>query len=160
MTGNAGRKAPPRKGARPLSNPPGRTRGIFSWPVRVYYRDTDAGGMVFHANYLSFMECARTELLASLGFDLGELARRDHVLFVVHSAQIAYHRPALLNDLLTVTAQVARVGRARLEFEQAVKREDETLASATLTLACVSARSHRPVAVPETIRSKLEAGRA
>ena len=128
----------------------------FSWPVRVYYQHTDAGGVVYHANYLSFMECARTELLQSLGFDLGELARRDHVLFVVHSAQIAYHKPALLNDLLTVTAQVARVGRARLEFEQAVIRKDEKLASARLTLACVSAKSYRLIAVPETIRRKLE----
>jgi tol-pal system-associated acyl-CoA thioesterase len=137
MTGHAGRKP-------------------FSWPIRVYYQHTDAGGMVFHANYLSFMECARTELLQSLGFDLGELARRDHVLFVVHSAQIAYHKPALLNDLLTVTAQVARVGRARLEFEQAVIRKDEKLASARLTLACVSAKNYRLIAVPETIRRKLE----
>ncbi|MGC2519436.1 MAG: tol-pal system-associated acyl-CoA thioesterase [Burkholderiales bacterium] len=131
----------------------------FSWPIRVYYQHTDAGGMVFHANYFDFMECARTELLQSLGFDLGELARRDHVLFVVHSAQIAYHRPALLNDLLTVTARVARVGRARLEFEQAVKRAEELLASAALTLACVSARSYRPIAVPEAIRKKLEGRR-
>jgi len=129
---------------------------LFSWPIRVYYQHTDAGGMVFHANYLDFMECARTELLQSLGFDLGELARRDHVLFVVHSAQIAYHKPALLNDLLSVTARVARIGRARLEFEQAVKRAEETLASAELTLACVSARSYRPIAVPEVIRKKLE----
>jgi acyl-CoA thioester hydrolase len=104
----------------------------FSWPMRVYYQHTDAGGMVFHANYLSFMECARTELLQSLGFDLGELARRDHVLFVVHSAQIAYHKPALLNDSLTVTERVARVGQARLVFEQAVSREEELLASAEL----------------------------
>ena len=137
MTAHAGRKA-------------------FSWPVRVYYQHTDAGGMVFHANYLSFMECARTELLQSLGFDLGELARRDQILFVVHSAQIAYHKPALLNDALTVTAQVTRVGRARLEFEQAVKRAEEVLASAALTLACVSTRGYRPVAVPEAIRKKLE----
>jgi acyl-CoA thioester hydrolase len=128
----------------------------FSWPLRVYFRDTDAGGMVFHANYLGFMECARTELLQSLGFDLGELARRDQVLFVVHSAQIAYHRPALLNDLLEVTARVSRIGRARLEFEQAVKRGDETLASAKLTLACVRACSHKPVPVPEAIRKGLE----
>jgi len=131
-------------------------RQLFSWPIRVYYQHTDAGGMVFHANYLDFMECARTELLQSLGFDLGELARRDHVLFVVHSAQIAYHKPALLNDLLSVTARVARIGRARLEFEQSVKRAEETLASAELTLACVSARSYRPIAVPEMIRNKLE----
>ena len=137
MTGNAGAKP-------------------FAWPLRVYTQHTDAGGVVFHANYLSFMECARTELLQSLGFDLGELARRDRVLFVVHSAQIAYHKPALLNESLTVTAQVKRVGRARLEFDQAVMRREEVLASAELSLACVSAKSYRPVAVPEAIRKKLE----
>jgi acyl-CoA thioester hydrolase len=128
----------------------------FSWPLRVYYQHTDAGGVVFHANYFSFMECSRTELLQSHGFDLGELARRDRILFVVHSAQIAYHKPALLNDLLTVTAQVKRVGRARLEFDQAVMRGEELLAGAQLSLACVSANSYRPVAVPEAIRKKLE----
>jgi len=128
----------------------------FSWPLRVYYQHTDAGGVVFHANYLSFMECSRTELLQSQGFDLGELARRDRVLFVVHSAQIAYHKPALLNDLLTVTAEVKHVGRVRLEFDQAVMRGEEVLASARLSLACVSAKSYRPVAVPEAIRKKLE----
>jgi acyl-CoA thioester hydrolase len=131
----------------------------FSWPMRVYYQHTDAGGMVFHANYLSFMECARTELLQSAGFDLGELARRDHVLFVVHSAQITYHKPALLNDALTVTAKVARVGRARLEFEQSVRRGEEVLASARLTLACVSAKSHRLIPVPEPIRKILQGTR-
>ena len=128
----------------------------FSWPLRVYYQHTDAGGVVFHANYFSFMECARTELLQSQGFDLGELARRDRILFVVHSAQIAYHKPALLNDLLTVTARVKHVGRARLEFDQAVMRGEEVLASADLKLACVSAKSYRPVGVPEAIRKKLE----
>jgi acyl-CoA thioester hydrolase len=126
----------------------------FSWPLRVYYQHTDAGGVVFHANYFSFMECSRTELLQSHGFDLRELARRDRV--VVHSAQIAYHKPALLNDLLTVTAQVMRVGRVRLEFDQEVMRGEEVLASARLSLACVSAQSYRPVAVPEAIRKKLE----
>jgi len=126
----------------------------FSWPLRVYYQHTDAGGVVFHANYFSFMECSRTELLQSHGFDLRELARRDRV--VVHSAQIAYHKPALLNDLLTVTAQVMRVGRVRLEFDQEVMRGEEVLASADLKLACVSAKSYRPVAVPEAIRKKLE----
>jgi tol-pal system-associated acyl-CoA thioesterase len=135
---------------------PGRIPKIFSWPVRVYYQHTDAGGMVFHANYFSFMECARTELLQSLGFDLGELARRDQVLFVVHSAQIAYHKPALLNDALLVTAHVKQVGRARLVFDQSVMRGEEELARAELSLACVSANSYRPVAVPEAIRQKLE----
>lgn len=141
---------------RPVERDGGQQAGVFSWPQRIYYQHTDAGGMVFHANYLSFMECARTELLQSLGFDLGELARRDGVLFVVHSAQIAYHKPALLNDFLTVTARVARVGLARIEFEQSVRREEEVLASAALTLACVSANSHRPIPVPEAIRTRLE----
>jgi acyl-CoA thioester hydrolase len=132
---------------------------FFSWPMRVYYQHTDAGGMVFHANYLSFMECARTELLQSAGLDVGELARRDQVLFVVHSAQIAYHKPALLNDALTVTAKVTRVGRASLEFEQSVRRGEEILASAQLTLACVSAGNHRLVPVPEPIRKMLQGTR-
>jgi len=145
-----------RAGAKARSKKREANSKTFSWPMRVYYQHTDAGGMVFHANYLSFMECARTELLQSLGFDLGELARRDHVLFVVHSAQIAYHKPALLNDSLTVTARVARAGRARLVLEQAVSREEEVLASAEPTLACVSAKTYRPVAVPEAIREKLE----
>jgi len=143
---------PPFKSPKPDARP----KATFSWPIRVYYQHTDAGGVVFHANYFSFMECARTELLQSQGFDLGELARRDHVLFVVHSAQIAYHRPALLNDALTVSARITRVGRASLEFEQAVSRKEEVLASAKLTLACVSAKSYRPVPLPEAIRKKLE----
>jgi len=149
----AARRAAPRRSIKATAE---LLTGVFSWPIRIYYQHTDAGGMVFHANYFSFMECARTELLQSLGFDLGAIARRDRVLFVVHSAQIAYHRPALLNDALTVTARVTRVGLARLEFEQAVKREEEVLASAALTLACVSADSHRPVPVPEAIRTRLE----
>jgi acyl-CoA thioester hydrolase len=128
----------------------------FSWPMRVYYQHTDAGGMVFHANYLSFMECARTELLQSLGFDLGALARRDGVLFVVHSARITYHKPALLHDSLAVTARVSHVGRARIEFEQAVERSGEMLASAELTLVCVNAHNHKPIGVPPPIRAKLQ----
>jgi len=130
----------------------------FTWPVRVYYQHTDAGGVVYHGNYFDFMECARTELLQSLGFDLGQLARRQHLLFMVHSAQIAYHKPARLNDMLAVSARVARVGRARLVFMQTVKRGEETLVSAELTLACVDARTQKAVGVPEAIRRKLEEG--
>lgn len=128
----------------------------FTWPVRVYYQHTDAGGVVYHGNYFDFMECARTELLQSLGFDLGRLARREHLLFMVHSAQITYHKPARLNDMLSVSARVARVGRARLVFAQLVKRGEETLVSAELTLACVDARTQKAVGVPEAIRKKLE----
>ena len=129
---------------------------IFSWPVRVYYQHTDAGGMVYHANFLNFMECARSEWFQSLGLDLGRLAREDHVVFVVHSAQIAYHKPALLNDFLAVTARLARISPARLVLEQKVTRGEEVLVSAELTIACVDARSHALIALPEAIRRKME----
>jgi tol-pal system-associated acyl-CoA thioesterase len=127
----------------------------FRWPLRVYYQHTDAGGVVFHANYLAFMEQARTELLLSQGFDLRELARRDAVLFVVHSAQIAYHKPALLNDLLSVSARVDEVGRVRLRFEQSVMRGGDLLASAKLTLVTVNASTYRPIGLPDRIRERL-----
>jgi acyl-CoA thioester hydrolase len=134
----------------------GATPTAFSWPQRVYYQHTDAGGVVYHGNYLDFMECARTELMQSMGFDLGHLARQQHVLFMVHSAQIAYHRPARLNDMLSVSARLARIGRARLVFAQSVSRGDEALVSAEITLACVDARTQKAIGVPEAIRKKLE----
>ena len=128
----------------------------FSWPQRVYFQHTDAAGVVYHGNYLDFMECARTELMQSLGFDLGHLARHEHVLFMVHTAQIAYHRPARLNDMLSVGARLASVGRARLVFAQEVKRGEETLVSAEIALACVDARTQKAIRVPEAIRRILE----
>jgi acyl-CoA thioester hydrolase len=128
----------------------------LTWPQRVYYQHTDAAGVVYHGNYLDFMECARTELMQSLGFDLGHLARDEHLLFMVHSAQITYHRPARLNDMLLVGARLRALGRARLVFAQEVKREEVTLVSAEVTLACVDARTRKPIGVPEAIRRKLE----
>ena len=127
----------------------------FLWHTRVYYQHTDAGGIVFHANYLNFMECARTELLQSVGFDLGEMARRDRVLFVVHRAALTYHLPGLLNDRLSVSVDVSRAGRARLEFVQQVRRGEELLAEGELTLACVSADSLKPVGLPAALRQKF-----
>jgi tol-pal system-associated acyl-CoA thioesterase len=128
----------------------------FLWHTRVYYQHTDAGGIVFHGNYLNFMECARTELLQSRGLDLGEMARRDRVLFVVHRAALTYHRPALLNDMLSVSAAVSRAGRVRIEFAQQVRRADELLAEGELTLACVSADTLKPVGLPAAVRRMFE----
>ena len=127
----------------------------FVWPQRVYYQHTDASGVVFHANYLGFMENARTELLQSLGFDLGKLLRDDGVCFVVHSAKINYRRPALLNDMLNITARVAQPRRARLVFEQQVLRRDELMVDAEITIACVSAATYKPIPVPERILEKF-----
>lgn len=128
----------------------------YTWSTRVYYQHTDAGGVVFHSRYLDFMECARTELLQALGFDLGLLAREQHLLFMVYSVAIDYRLPARLNDMITVSAEVAEVGRARLLFRQQVMRGAALLAQADITLVCVDARSLKPVPVPQAIRASLE----
>jgi acyl-CoA thioester hydrolase len=129
---------------------------VFSWMQRVYYQHTDAGGVVFHANYLNFMENARTEFLDSLGFDPGRLLREQQVAFVVHSATLAFRRPALLNDMLAVTAEVTRATRARLVFSQQVRKGDQVLVEAEITIACTDPRTHRPIAVPEAIFRQFE----
>lgn len=133
--------------------------GVFAWPQRVYYQHTDAGGVVFHAHYLNFMEIARTELLQSLGFDPGKLLREQKVFFVVHSANISFRKPALLNDMLDVTAEVTRASRARLVFTQQVKKGDSVLVEAEITIACVDPQTHKPIPVPLNIFSLFEATR-
>lgn len=124
----------------------------FSWPCRVYYEDTDAGGVVYYVNYLKYMERARTERLRSLGFNQSELALQN-VLFVVHSAQTRYHAPARLDDELSVTAQVTALKRARLEFAQQVRRCNDgvLLCEGSFVIACVSADSFKPRALPQTL---------
>ncbi len=128
----------------------------LSWPVRVYYHHTDAGGVVYHGTYLDFMEAARIELLHALGFDLVELAGRAGVLFIVYSLAVDYHKPARLNDQLTVSAALARVGGARLEFDQRVLRGDELLVSARVKAACVHPGTYKPVPVPAGLREKAQ----
>ncbi len=129
--------------------------GVFKWPQRVYYQHTDAGGMVFHANYLAFMENARTEMLQAADVDLGKLLRDDGVCFVVHSANIRFIKPGLLNDMLTTTARVEKVGRARMVFDQQVRRGEELLVEATITIACVDAKTYKLILVPAAIREKF-----
>lgn len=122
---------------------------------RVYYQHTDAGGVVFHANYLAFMEQARTELLMSLGFDVARLAADAGMMFVVHRALLEFLRPARLNETLRITACAERVGRARVVFRQVVSREEQTLVSGEIQLACVHPQSFKPVPVPPALRTRL-----
>lgn len=132
---------------------------VFRMPVRVYYQDTDAGGVVFHAQYLAFMERARTELLNALGLDIARLADERRILFVVHEIVVRYHRPALLNERLSVSAEVARMGRASLAFRQRVEREGALLVEAEVTLVLVDRDRLRPVRVPESLLQLLEKSR-
>ena len=134
----------------------------FVWPVRVYYEDTDAGGVVYYANYLRYMERARTEWLRSLGFEQDRLAREEGVIFAVRSAQIEYLRPARFNDLLHLISRIARLGRASLTFEQRVIGQGgvgELLCSGRVKVACVGAQSLRPQAIPPTLIAELNGDR-
>lgn len=126
-------------------------------PVRVYYQDTDAGGVVFHAQYLAFMERARSELLNAAGIDLARFAERHRVLFMVHGIVVNYHLPARLNELLSVSAEVVKMGRASLVFRQRVERAGELLVEADVTLALVDAERMKPARLPAELATALRA---
>ena len=121
----------------------------------MYYQDTDAGGVVFHAQYLSFMDRARSELLNEVGIDLAAFVERHDTLFMVHRIDVKYHRPASLNDVLSVSAEVAKMGRASLVFHQRVERGTELLVEADVTLALVERRRMKPVRVPDELEKAL-----
>jgi tol-pal system-associated acyl-CoA thioesterase len=129
--------------------------GAFRLPVRVYYQDTDAGGVVFHAQYLSFMERARTEFLNERGFDLAAFASESRILFMVHAISVRYHRPAMLNELLSVTAEPGSSGPASLLFRQRVERGSELLVEADVKLALVDRDRQRPVRMPKSLERLL-----
>ncbi len=127
----------------------------FSWPARVYWEDTDGGGVVYYANYLKFMERARTEWLRARGFSQAELAATLGVLFTVVELQLAYRKAARLDDALTVTCLPQAEGRATLRFAQQVKRADEVLAEGSVRVACVDAATFKARRVPEVILQGL-----
>lgn len=131
----------------------------FTVPVRVYYQDTDAGGVVFHAQYLSFMERARTEFLNASGFDIARFAADDGILFMVHGLAVRYHRPARLNDLLSVSAEVVKMGHASFVFRQKVERGAQLLVEADVTVALVERARDRPARIPDQLRRLLEHGK-
>jgi acyl-CoA thioester hydrolase len=128
----------------------------FAFRVRVYYEDTDAAGVVYYANYLRFMERARTEWLETLGFPLAAFERAHAAVFLVHRLTIDYRRPAALNDALDVTVEVRDRGASRLVLRQAVLRNAEVLTDATVHLACVDVATLRPRRMPAPLAAVLE----
>jgi acyl-CoA thioester hydrolase len=123
----------------------------FSWPIRVYYEDTDSGGIVYYANYLKFMERARTEWLRAGGFTQRELAEREGIVFVVRSLSIDYLKPSRFDDSLQVTVEPVKVGAGQIVVAQQVLRAGDMLASAEVRLACVNAATLRPVRIPQAV---------
>jgi len=124
-------------------------------PVRVYYQDTDAGGVVYHAQYLSFMERSRTELLNERGIDLARFVERHGTLFMVHRIDVKYHLPARLNELLSVSAEVVKMGRASFVFHQRVERASELLVEADVTIALVDRHRMKPARMPAELEQAL-----
>ncbi len=131
----------------------------FEWPVRVYYEDTDSGGVVYHSNYLNFMERARTEWLRSLGFEQDELMTNQQCIFAVHSMQLKFRRPAKFNELLLIQSRITTVSGASFEFEQKIMRDDELLCDAVVKIACLNSNRFRPMAIPPQLLTEIQSER-
>lgn len=130
---------------------------LFTWTVRVYYEDTDAGGIVFYANYLKFFERARTEWLRSLGIGQHTLTADEGAAFVVKSAHIDYHAPARLDDALTLTLSIEKLGRASVQFSQQAWLGEQLLAAASVKVGCVDLATMRPRSLPTGVAARMRA---
>ena len=130
---------------------------VYSFPVRVYFENTDAGGVVYHAEYLKFLERARTEWLRHLGFDHQALARNHRIVFVVTQAAVDFLKPARLDDSISVSVQLESLGKVRCVFTQEIRRDDDLLVRAKITVACVSGEHFKPAEIPDALRRKMQA---
>lgn len=131
----------------------------FSWPVRVYYEDTDSGGVVYYANYLKFFERARTEYLRAMGFEQNDLKQREGIIFAVKSIKVDYLKPARFNDALLVSADIAEVKRASLVFNQAIVRRGENgprLCDASVRIVCLDADGLHPRPLPDYLLRRIK----
>jgi len=131
---------------------------VFTWTIRVYYEDTDAGGIVFYANYLKFFERARTEWLRALGIGQHALLAQHGAMFVVSHASIDYHAPAKLDDIITLTLSIEKLGRASVRFVQRASNGATLLASARVKVGCVERASLKPRSLPDAVAAKMRAG--
>jgi len=127
----------------------------FSLPVRVYFEDTDAAGVVYYAGYLRFLERGRTEWLRALGIEQQRLAEETGVAFAVRSLGVEYLRAARLDDALMVITELASLGHAQALFHQRIERAGERLVEATVRVACIDARRLKPIALPKDISKKM-----
>ena len=128
----------------------------FTWPVRIYYEDTDAAGVVYHGNYLKYMERARTEWLRATGFSHDMLREKEGIVFVVTDMTISFQKPATMDEHLQVMVKLVKTGNARLYFEQSIINEaDELICSADVCVACLDADTLKPKRIPNPIKVEL-----
>ena len=130
---------------------------VYSFPVRVYFENTDAGGVVYHSEYLKFLERARTEWLRHLGFDHQGLARNHRVTLIVTAIACDFMKAARLDDNVAVSVHLESLGKVRCVFAQEIRRDDEVLVKAKVTVACVNGEGFKPTEIPEPLRKKMEA---
>lgn len=130
--------------------------GEFDWPIRVYYEDTDSGNVVYHSQYLNFMERARTEWLRSLGFEQDELVMQQNCIFAVHSMEIKFKYPARFNDALIVRSQLFDTSGTSLSFSQKVFCEKKLICEAKVRVACLDSNRFRPMPIPSFIMEELK----
>jgi acyl-CoA thioester hydrolase len=128
----------------------------FTWPIRVYYEDTDSGGVVYHSNYLNFMERARTEWLRALGFEQTQLKDQHGLIIVIHSLSMQFKKPAYFNDMLAVNCELSELGRSSLVMQQSISRDGLVLIEAQVKAAFVDAVSFKPIGVPAEMRHKIQ----
>ena len=129
----------------------------FDFPQRVYFEDTDAGGVVYHAQYIKFLERARTEWLRYLGFTSSELERKYKMLFVVSEIAVEFVKPARLDDAINISVSIENLGRVRLTFHQEIRRGEDILVKARVLVAVVAVESFKPIEIPADLKKKMEA---
>ena len=129
----------------------------FDYPQRVYFEDTDAGGVVYHAQYIKFLERARTEWLRYLGFTNSELERNYKMLFVVSEIAVEFVKPARLDDALNVSVAIENLGRVRVTFHQEIRRGEDILVKARVAVATLAVDSFKPIEIPADVKKKMEA---
>ena len=128
----------------------------FIWPIRIYYEDTDAGGIVFYANYLKFFERARTEMLRAMGYEQDRLMINPGIVFAVRSVKIDYLKSALFNEKIEVRTEVTLIKRASLTFEQLITRGSDVLCTSITRIACLDTNTLRPKEIPKILQELLK----
>jgi acyl-CoA thioester hydrolase len=129
---------------------------VHHWPIRIYYEDTDSGGVVYHSNYLKYMERARTEWLRDFKIDQRALKDSLNLMFVVHEIDIKFTRPAVFNDEIEVQTKLEKLGSVKIELEQKIFRSSEILIESRVVVASVNSISMKPMRIPNEIKLLLE----
>ena len=128
----------------------------FKWSVRIYFEDTDSGGVVYHSNYLKFMERARTEWLRSLQINQAELKKKDKIMFVVANVNIDYKKAARFNDELDIKTSLDKIGASRVDLTQNIMKNSDLYTSAKVNIACIHSETFKPQRIPKLIKQQME----